>query len=66
MDAIIAYETDEPPTDRDTNKKTIYARVGVIRVALSLIDDAYFAKRYSFGVPSSDGICKYRDRLLNE
>ena len=41
LDAVRAYEAKYPPTDRATQKKTIFAPVGVVRMALELVNDAY-------------------------
>ncbi|MFC1461471.1 hypothetical protein ACFLQR_03010, partial [Verrucomicrobiota bacterium] len=62
LDAIKAYEAAEPPIDGVTGEKSLYAQVGVIRVALSLVDEDYLAKR-SGSDTQKDGIRKYRDRI---
>ncbi|KPL00859.1 MAG: hypothetical protein AMJ91_02980 [candidate division Zixibacteria bacterium SM23_73_3] len=45
MDAIRAYEENAPPSDEETGKYEAYAQVGVVRVALSLVDEDYLGKR---------------------
>lgn len=62
MTAVKAYEKAEPPFDMRTGKKVVYAQAGVIRVALSLVDEAYLASRPT-SEERKDGIRKYRDRL---
>ena len=42
-DAIKAYETKYPPSD-ETGEDTIFAQVGIVRVALELISDEFLEK----------------------
>jgi GTP pyrophosphokinase len=40
-DALLAYERESPPFDRDSNLKTRYAQIGVVRIMLCLVNQRY-------------------------
>lgn len=65
MTAVKAYEKKYPPLERNTTKKTIYAQGGVIRIALSLVDEAYMESR-STTEGRKNRIREFRSLLADE
>ncbi|MGM8060185.1 GTP pyrophosphokinase [Vogesella indigofera] len=46
LDAVLAEERDHPPISADTQEKTIYTPIGLVRTALSYMSESYLNERF--------------------